>query len=175
MKSGSLKLQNTKGKLQSSHSDTLLGIDKALRVDELKGNPALFYENEAREVARGFVGCRLSLRTGWRRPCLWPGAMSSALSIGFGIKTSFCWHQVIKTTLSLDPDVTTWIEREVETSKKSMKAVINEKLRRGFAAKPKGNVSRSFELPQPLDLGRLKVQNFDNIAEILELIEDGSR
>ena len=63
----------------------------------------------------------------------------------------------------------------METSKKSMKAVINEKLRRGFAAKPKGNVSRSFELPQPLDLGRPKVQNFDSIAEILELIEDGSR
>ena len=81
----------------------------------------------------------------------------------------------MRTTLSLDPDVATLIEREVETSKKSMKAVINEKLRRGFAVKLEENILRSFELPQPLDLGRPKVQNFDNIAEILELIEDGSR
>jgi len=81
----------------------------------------------------------------------------------------------MRTTLSLDPDVATLIEREVETSKKSMKAVINEKLRRGFAVNLEENVLRSFELPQPLDLGRPKIQNFDNIAEILELIADGSR
>jgi len=81
----------------------------------------------------------------------------------------------MRTTLSLDPDVAILIEREVETSKKSMKAVINEKLRRGFAVNLEENVLRSFELPQPLDLGRPKIQNFDNIAEILELIADGSR
>ena len=81
----------------------------------------------------------------------------------------------MRTTLSLDPDVAILIEREVETSKKSMKAVINEKLRRGFAVKLEENVLRSFELPHPLDLGRPKIQNFDNVAEILELIADGSR
>ena len=81
----------------------------------------------------------------------------------------------MRTTLSLDPDVAILIEREVETSKKSMKAVINEKLRRGLAVNLEENVLRSFELPQPLDLGRAKVQNFDSIAEILALIEDGSR
>lgn len=75
----------------------------------------------------------------------------------------------------MDPDVALLIEREVETTKQSMKAVINEKLRRGFAVKPEENDSRAFQMPQPLQLGKAKIQNFDNIAEILELIEDDSR
>ena len=81
----------------------------------------------------------------------------------------------MRTTLSLDPDVAALIEREVDTTKKTMKSVINDKLRRGFAIRSDDDGSRSFELPQPLNLGQTKVQNFDNIAEILELIQDDSR
>lgn len=81
----------------------------------------------------------------------------------------------MRITLSLDPDVAMLIEREVETTKKSMKAVINEKLRRSFAVKPEENVSRALRIPQPLNLGKRKIQNFDKIAEILEQIEDHSR
>jgi hypothetical protein len=81
----------------------------------------------------------------------------------------------MRTTLSLDPDVAALIEREVDTTQKTMKSVINDKLRRGFAVRADDDGSRGLELPQPLNLGQPKVQNFDNIAEILELIQDDSR
>ena len=81
----------------------------------------------------------------------------------------------MRTTLSLDPDVAMLIEREVDTTKKTLKSVINDKLRLGFAVRPLDDGARSSQLPPPLNLGQPKVQNFDNIAEILELIQDDSR
>jgi hypothetical protein len=81
----------------------------------------------------------------------------------------------MRTTLSLDPDVVALIEREVDTTKKTMKSVINDKLRRGFAVRADDDRLRGLDLPQALNLGQPKVQNFDNIAEILELIQDDSR
>lgn len=78
----------------------------------------------------------------------------------------------MRTTLSLDPDVAALISREVETTRKSLKSVVNEKLRRGFAVEAIENRKPSeHRLPPPLDLGQPKIPNFDNIAEILELIE----
>lgn len=81
----------------------------------------------------------------------------------------------MRTTLRLDPDVAALIEREVDSTKKTMKFVINDKLRRGFAVPAVNDGSRSLQLPKPLNLGQPKLQNFDNIAEILELIQDDSR
>ncbi len=54
----------------------------------------------------------------------------------------------------------------------AMKAVINERLRRGFAIEvgtPK------YDLPTPMNLGSPLIQNFDNIGDILELIENDPR
>ncbi len=81
----------------------------------------------------------------------------------------------MRTTLSLDPDIAALIEREIETTKNTMKFVINDKLRRGFAVQAVEDRSRNLQLPTPLNLGQPKVQNFDNISEILELIQDDSR
>lgn len=81
----------------------------------------------------------------------------------------------MRTTLSLDPDVAALVAREVERTKRPMKTVVNEKLRRGFADRPEKSSAGSPLLPQALKLGKAKVQNFDNVAEILELIADDSR
>jgi hypothetical protein len=51
----------------------------------------------------------------------------------------------------------------------TLKAVVNDRLRRGFAVEPP---REEFELPPPMDLGRPLIANFDNIAEVLELIEN---
>jgi len=81
----------------------------------------------------------------------------------------------MRTTLSLEPDVAALIASEVQASRKSMKTVVNGKLRRGFAAVAQEKHEWHFSLPSALDLGQPKVQNFDNIAEILESIENDSR
>jgi hypothetical protein len=86
----------------------------------------------------------------------------------------------MRTTLTLDADVAVMLRREVEESGLSLKAVVNEKLRQGFSFASStaagGLPANHFELPAPLRLGTPKVPSFDNVAEILELIEgDGKR
>lgn len=80
----------------------------------------------------------------------------------------------MRTTLTLDPDVAAMIEAELKRSNRTLKAVVNDTLRAGLMMghkKPRNVV----EMPAPLDIGRLKIENLDNIAEVLELIEDDSR
>lgn len=46
----------------------------------------------------------------------------------------------MRTTLTLDPDVSKLLEQEVDRSRKSMKQVVNEALRRGLTrAAPRAN------------------------------------
>jgi hypothetical protein len=80
----------------------------------------------------------------------------------------------MRTTLSLDPDVAAMIERELSEKKTTLKALVNEKLRKGFAASASGVGRRSFNLPKSMDLGKPLLENLDNVAEILELIEGDS-
>jgi len=81
----------------------------------------------------------------------------------------------MRTTLCLDPDVAVLISEEVAASPRPLKAVVNDRLRRGFADRPATEIVGRECLPRPLQLGAAKVKNFDNIAEILELIENDSR
>ena len=76
----------------------------------------------------------------------------------------------MRTTLSLDPDVASLVEQELSQKKTTLKAVINEKLRRGFALDAAAEQPK-FELPPAMDLGKPLIHNFDNIAEVLELME----
>jgi hypothetical protein len=80
----------------------------------------------------------------------------------------------MRTTLSLDPDVAAMIERELSEHKTTLKALVNEKLRKGFAASTSSSGRRSFDLPKSMDLGKPLLKNLDNVAEILELIERDS-
>lgn len=80
----------------------------------------------------------------------------------------------MRTTLTLDPDVAVLIERELSERKTTLKALVNEKLRKGFAASASSGGRRSFNLPKAMDLGKPLLENLDNVAEILELIEGDS-
>lgn len=78
----------------------------------------------------------------------------------------------MRTTLTLDPDVSAMIERELGEKKTTLKAVVNARLRRGFAldvAPPK------CDLPRAMDLGGPLIRNFDSIADVLELLENDPR
>jgi hypothetical protein len=44
----------------------------------------------------------------------------------------------------------------------------SERLRRGFAVEPPGEF---YKLSPPMDLGKPLIENFENIAEVLEQIE----
>jgi hypothetical protein len=78
----------------------------------------------------------------------------------------------MRTTLCLDPDVSALIERELAEKQTTLRAVINERLRRGFAVEPP---LAHYELPAPMDLGKPLIANFANIAEVLELIGNDLR
>lgn len=85
------------------------------------------------------------------------------------INASSCYHHDMRTTLTLEPDVSAMIERELTEKNTTLKSVINERLRRGYAAESSRQVC---EIPAPMKLGKPLVANFDNIAEVLELIEN---
>ena len=77
----------------------------------------------------------------------------------------------MRTTLTLDPDVAALIERDLREQNTTLKALVNEKLRRGFALEAGGRQKVNYHLPKPLNLGRPLVKNLNNIGEILELLD----
>jgi predicted transcriptional regulator len=77
----------------------------------------------------------------------------------------------MRTTLSLDDDVATKIERLRKTRDQSLKAIVNEALREGLkhlAAPPRKRVPFRTEA---VDLGRCLLGNVDNVAEVLAVAE----
>ena len=74
-------------------------------------------------------------------------------------------------TLTLDPDVAVLIARALRTRKTTLNAIVNEKLRRGFAREAGGRQRVDYRLPKPLNLGKPLLKNLDNIGEILELLD----
>lgn len=77
----------------------------------------------------------------------------------------------MRTTLTLDPDVAVLIERDLREQKTTLKAIVNERLRRGFALEAVGRQKIDYRLPKPLNLGKPLLKNLDNIGEILELLD----
>lgn len=76
----------------------------------------------------------------------------------------------MRTTLTLDDDVAAALERLRKTRDESLKALINDALRRGLRdinRKPPRTRLRT----RSADLGRLKMANIDNIAETISLLE----
>jgi len=78
----------------------------------------------------------------------------------------------MRTTLSLDKDVAAALERLRKTRKASLKAVVNEALRRGLGqmASPPKPPRRTFRT-RAACLGRCLVGNVDNMAEVLAVAE----
>ena len=77
----------------------------------------------------------------------------------------------MRTTLTLDNDVAAALERLRKSRRAKLKDLVNEALRRGLkemAARPKR--SEPFRTVA-VDVGRLRIPNLDNIAEILATVE----
>ncbi len=76
-----------------------------------------------------------------------------------------------RTTLTLDPDVATELDRRRRERGTTLKQEVNDLLRAGLshlAAQP--GPSRRFET-KPLPLGKPLVESFDDIAEVLDFAE----
>ncbi len=77
----------------------------------------------------------------------------------------------MRTTLTLDPDVAVLLEEERERSRRSLKAVINDALRRGLAETEGGDESgEPYETP-PADLGRCLLPDLDDVGSVLAAAE----
>ena len=77
----------------------------------------------------------------------------------------------MRTTLTIDDDVAVELARLRRQRDVGFKEIINDALRRGLrdmAAAPKRK--KPFRT-QPFDPGRVLIDNLDNIAEVLALIE----
>ncbi len=77
----------------------------------------------------------------------------------------------MRTTLTLDDDVSAVLERLRKERSAKLKDLVNEALRRGLKemnARPKR--SQPFRT-KSVDLGRLRISGIDNIAEVLATTE----
>ena len=78
----------------------------------------------------------------------------------------------MRTTLTLDPDVATMIEQVRRERHASLRDVVNDALRRGLTAAK--TAPREPFVTRAVDLGSPWLPNIDDIADVLEQIEDGS-
>lgn len=76
-----------------------------------------------------------------------------------------------RTTLTLDDDVAALLARVQKARKESLKAVANEALRQGLREMVAPEKRRAPFRTQPLNLGRCLLPNFDNIEEVLDIVE----
>ena len=77
----------------------------------------------------------------------------------------------MRTTLTLDPDVAVLVNRAREASKRSLKEVVNDALRRGLmAGESSGQTPAAYETPAT-DLGGCLLPDLDDVAGALTLSE----
>lgn len=77
----------------------------------------------------------------------------------------------MRTTLTIDDDVAAALERLRKTRDASLKALINEALRRGIKEMSGRAKRREPFRTQPVDLGRLRLGGIDDIGEALAIAE----
>ena len=73
----------------------------------------------------------------------------------------------MRTTLTLDKDVAAVIERLRKTRSESLRAIVNEALRRGLQAMTAPTRVRTHFRTESVDLGRCLVADLDHVAEVL--------
>lgn len=78
----------------------------------------------------------------------------------------------MRTTLTIEPDIAAQLVRIRKERDVSLKALINDALRRGLKqlADPK-KISRKRSFTQPVDLGQPLIGNVDCIGELLARVE----
>jgi hypothetical protein len=77
----------------------------------------------------------------------------------------------MRTTLTIDDDVAVELQRLRRTRDTSLKDVVNDALRRGLLEMTSEPKLRKPFRTRSLDPGRVLIDNVDNIAEVLALIE----
>lgn len=75
----------------------------------------------------------------------------------------------MRTTLTLDDDVAALLRQALKRRGVTLKSVVNEALRRGLLSDDKP-VRQSYRT-KPVNLGRARITNLDNISEVLALAE----
>ncbi|MBL8527313.1 MAG: ribbon-helix-helix protein, CopG family [Burkholderiales bacterium] len=80
----------------------------------------------------------------------------------------------MRTTLTLDEDVATLIERLRKARGASLKDVVNEALREGLKHMTSPPRRRTPFRTASVDLGRCLLGNVDNVAEVLAVAENES-
>ncbi len=73
----------------------------------------------------------------------------------------------MRVTVTLDADLARRLDEEQARTRQPRQAIVNEMIRLGFAVKSSAAPAPA-SLPPPLDLGRARVKNFDNITAILD-------
>jgi len=77
----------------------------------------------------------------------------------------------MRTTLTIDDDVAVELQRLRRTRDTSLKDVVNDALRRGLHEMTSEPKLRKPFRTRSFDPGRVLIDNVDNIAEVLALIE----
>ena len=75
-----------------------------------------------------------------------------------------------RTTLTLDPDVATELERRQRARGTTLKDEVNELLRAGMRLEDLAPKGKPFQT-KPLPLGKARLESFDDIAEVLAIAE----
>jgi len=79
----------------------------------------------------------------------------------------------MRTTLTLDDDVAAQLEAFRAREHLTLKHALNSALRRGLLELSQPRVRKPFRT-KPLDMGRCRVPNLDNIAEVLAELDNES-
>lgn len=74
----------------------------------------------------------------------------------------------MRTTLTLDDDVTALLEQEMRKTGKAFKTTVNDMLRRGFAAP----VARPKFVVESMSLGLPPGMSYDNVHVLLEQLDE---
>jgi hypothetical protein len=80
----------------------------------------------------------------------------------------------VRTTLTIDEDVAVLVQQEVRRKGKSLKATVNDLLRKGLA-KDRGEDKQKPFVVQPSFLGLKPGLSYDSIPSLLEELEGPSR
>ena len=78
----------------------------------------------------------------------------------------------MRTTLTLDPDVAVLVEQARESTKKSLKEVVNEAIRRGMSEMEEPPAAREQYTTPPVSLGGCLFPEVDDVAGILALVDE---
>lgn len=77
----------------------------------------------------------------------------------------------MRTTLTLEPDVAAMLRSVQQARNLSLKEAVNAALREGLPRVAQPQLPERRVWTTPVDVGQIYLDNVDNVAEVLELLE----